>query len=445
MVTIDMSANLRKFYAAKANAGLNGPYGYDNDGNLVQRDNKGTIINTITLPTYRRPTEEEYDVMEKTHREAIAIAEKTVDEMRTALYEMQQNPERDISTMIRLNRAVADAESKLLVARFPLMRVNLIDPGNKDLKIKIKQIDFTQPNNDRTVPYTVAILQTRPFTLQEQYVRVGENPEMPLVSVAEAKERIKASEKMPVIIFEGTESDDYGYLSMDWAIMIEFNSTMYKSAKQAVYAELAKFFNDEIHLPQLLSAETADEITYSVEDVPGENNLDKWNTELRKLIYDVNAAKFKQYPELGAKLLETKNAILGAYVPGDMLIGTGISIENVDAKDPSKWGENVLGKALMRIRDSLKETSATATTAATATVLEPKPEELVPPPKKSARKPPVGSIAPPIALALEKLSENPEMQIPSIAIAKPAAPAAPAVQAPVSATRRKLRASVPSS
>jgi ribA/ribD-fused uncharacterized protein len=344
-----MASELERFYRAKAKAGMDGDYGYDNDGNLVQRDGKGSVIKTITLPTYRRPTDEEYDVMEQTHREAIAVAERLVDEARSALYTMSQNPERNDSTMLRLNRAVMEEESKLVRIRFPLMYVAYEED------VPIKQVDFTQLTNNRKLPYDLAILQTRPFPLQEQYVRVGENPEKPLVSVAEVKSRIKAAEKEPVIVFEGPDSDDYGYLSLDWAVTIEFDSTMYYSAKQAIYAELAKFFNDEVHLPQLLAAKTADEVNYSLEDVPGENNEDKWNEQLRRLLYDVNMAKFKQYPALAVKLLETKNAILGAYLPGDMVIGTGISIDNLDAKDPSKWGENVLGKALMNIRDVLKK------------------------------------------------------------------------------------------
>ena len=407
-----MEDELRWFYMQKAKHGLNSnEYGYDADGNLVQRDNKGTVIKTITLPTYRRPTNEEYDIMEKTHREAIAVAEHAVDEARSALYAMSQNPERDISTMLRLNRAVVDAESKLVLVRFPLMYIEYVHEG-----IPIKTVDFTQPNNNRKVPYMMGFLETRPFTLQEQYVRVGENPEMPFVSVAEAKSRIKAAEKAPVIVFEGTQSDDYGYLSLDWAVTIDFNSTMYHSAKQAIYAELAKFFNDQVHLPQLLAAETADEIDYSLEDVPGENNEEKWNQQLRKLIYDVNLAKFKQYPELAGKLLETKNAILGAYLPGDAVIGTGISIDNVDAKDSSKWGENVLGKTLMNIREVLQ---------AEKPVMEPAAEPPVPAPrKKAASKPKVGSFAP-------------IMEVPTEAVAAPVAPAPVAAPAAAPASIAK--------
>lgn len=419
-----MASELERFYRSRAAAGIDGAYGYDNDGNLVERDRKGAVVKTITLPTYRHPTDEELDVMNQTRNEAIAVAEHAVDEARSALYAMSQSVDRDDATMLRLNRAVMEADSKLVHTRFPLMYVNIIDPENNNQRITIRQIDFDQPNNVRRVPYKLAILETRPFTLQEQYVRVGENPEKPLVSVAEVKSRIKAAEKAPVIVFEGTQSDDYGYLSLDWTITIDVNQTTYRSAKQAIYAELAKFFNDQVHLPQILAATTADEVNYSLEDVPGENNAEKWNEQLRRLMYDVNLAKFRQYPELAGKLLETKNAIIGAYLPGDSVIGTGISIENVDAKDSTKWGENILGKALMNIRDVLQAE-------------KPVEEPPVPvPSKKSTRKPTVGSVAPAVPA------------VPAVPVAPTVVPAAaplsvPSVAvAPSSATRRKPRVGV---
>jgi ribA/ribD-fused uncharacterized protein len=344
-------SKLRGFYKAKAKAkDVRGDiYGYDTDGNLVEKA-KGTVVKTIALPIYRPPTTEEIDIMEKERQEAIALANRVVDEARAALYAMSHNPERDDSTMVRLNRMVMEADCKLCVARFPLMYIN------KEEGIKIKQLDFTQPTEKRALPYAVSIIETRPFPLQAQYVRIGEPAPAPFVSVEEAKNIIKEAAGVPIIVFEGADSNEYGYLSMEWAVVLEYNSTTYQSVYQAIYSELAKLFDDQEHLPQLLAAKTADEISYSVEDVPGdlEQNKEKWNEQLRKLIYQVNLAKFRRYPELAAKLLETKNAMIGAYEPGDEIIGIGISLENVDSKDPAKWGENVLGKALMNIRDVLR-------------------------------------------------------------------------------------------
>jgi ribA/ribD-fused uncharacterized protein len=139
-------------------------------------------------------------------------------------------------------------------------------------------------------------------------------------------------------------------------VEIEFNGTRYNSAHQAIFAELAKSFNDNESLQKIMIADTPDEISYNLDDVPGdkESNEAKWNDLLKQLIYDVNITKFNQYPELAARLLETKNATIGAYLPNDNLIGIGISLDNIQSKNPINWtGQNILGKALMDIREKI--------------------------------------------------------------------------------------------
>ena len=420
----EMADELKLFYRAKAKD-KKGAYGYDADGNLVVRE-KETVVKTISLPTYRPPTAEEIDEMEKEHATAIALANKVVDDARTALYTMSQNPERDDSTMVRLNRAVMEADSKLYMVRFPLRYIN------REEGIKIRQLDFTQPNETRVLPYPVAIIETRPFPLQQQYVRIGEPAAAPFVSVAEAKIMMEEAAGVPIIVFEGADSNEYGYLSMEWKVVLEYNSTTYQSVHQAIYSELAKLFDDQEHLLQFLAAETADEITYSVEDVPGdlEKNKEKWNENLRKLIYEVNLVKFRRYPELASKLLETKNAMIGAYEPGDEMIGIGISLENVDSKDPAKWGENILGKALMNIRELLhteqSEASVKTEPSEASVKTEPSIKKRRPPVSRAAQVEKVAPVSSKETIPLQNMSEP-------ISIAAVAAPVAVPVAAPVAA------------
>jgi ribA/ribD-fused uncharacterized protein len=425
-------SKLQGFYRAKAKDVKGLTYGYDADGNLVERA-KGTVIKTIALPIYRPVMAKEIDDMEKKHAEVIALANRAVDEARAALYEMSQNPERDDSTMLRLNRMVMEADCKLCVARFPLMYIA------KEEGIKIRQLDFTQPTEKRGLPYAVAMIETRPFPLQEQYVRIGEPAPPPLVSVAEAKSMMKEAAGVPIILFEDADSNEYGYLSMQWAVVLVYNSTTYQSVYQAIYCELAKLFDDQEYLPQLLAAKTADEIVYSVEDVPGdlEQNRQKWNEHLRTLIYEVNLAKFRRYDDLAGQLLETRNAMIGAYEPGDEMIGIGISLGNTDSKDPAKWGENILGKALMNIRDLLRSEQAnpvpkprvaTSKTASVASsVAEPVPAAIAKPSKSSRASASASASAkpskPPVAVpASASASAKPPVAVPASASAKPSKP-----------------------
>jgi len=61
--------------------------------------------------------------------------------------------------------------------------------------------------------------------------------------------------------------------------------------------------------------------------------------------------------------LETKTAVLGAYIPNDNLIGIGLSLDNIQSKNPINWtGQNLLGKALMDIREKFRADMVLATT-----------------------------------------------------------------------------------
>ena len=343
-----MSAEeLKRFYKARAKK----PelFSYDDDGNLVELNKEGSVIKTYSLPNYRPPTYEEMDEMESKRTEAIAIANKEFEDARRELRNL--GPDTPDSDVLRINRKVKEADVRLQTIRFPLHYIQ------EDFGIPINKIDFDKTFEKRKYPYTFYFLKERPFTLQDQYVRIGTAPIKPLISVAEAKAAADAASVPVVVLFEDPQTNDYGFLSLKWAVEIEFNSTMYNSAKQAIAAELAKSFNDQENLQKIMLADTSEEVSYELDDVPGDEtqNQAKWNENIKRLLYDVNIAKFNQYPELVTRLLETKTAVLGAYIPNDNLIGIGLSLDNIQSKNPINWtGQNLLGKALMDIREKFR-------------------------------------------------------------------------------------------
>jgi ribA/ribD-fused uncharacterized protein len=362
-----MSAEeLKRFYKARVKK----PdfYTYDEDGNLVELNKDGSVIKTIPLPDYRPPTFEEIDEMEQKRLEAIATANKEFEDSRRELRAALSNPEITDSEVLRINRKVKEADIKLEAVRFPLIQVS------KEDGIAINQIDFEKTYEKRKYPYDFFFLEERPYTLQEQYVRIGKIAAKTFTSVAELKTAAETASVPIVILFQDPETNDYGFLSLKWTVELEFNSTMYNSAHQAISAELAKAFNDQDGLQRIMLADTPDEVVYRLDNVPGdaEANETKWNDTTKQLIYDVNIAKFNQYPELAARLLETKTAVLGAYIPDDNLIGIGISLDNVQSKNPINWtGQNLLGKALMDIRQKLRDDREIA--ASQAATLTPQP------------------------------------------------------------------------
>ena len=374
-----MSNELKKFY--KGRAKKPDLFNYDDNGNLVELNTKGETIKTIALPEYRPITQDEINEMETKRMEAIAIASNDFDEARNRLYDEFKKIDYNDSTIFRLNREVALADAKLQAIKFPDTAYELED------KIEIRKLDFTQLNEKRKFPGSVLFYKTSPFHVTDLYVRAGKL-DKPLISLNEINE-IKEKQEIPVILFAEPATNDYGFLSLNWVVAIQYNSTTYHSAKQAIFAEIAKQFNDQENLKKIMSAETPEEITYSVEDIPGDKEINelRWNDIIRKLLYDINIIKFNSYPELKERLLQTQSANLGAYLPNENLLGIGLSLDKIDSLNPIKWtGQNLLGKALMDIRTKIQSevavpvivkptrkprtsttTAATAATTATAT------------------------------------------------------------------------------
>ena len=69
----------------------------------------------------------------------------------------------------------------------------------------------------------------------------------------------------------------------------------------------------------------------------------------------LTTAKFSQDADLKELLLNTGDTEIGEACAYDVLFGIGMSLMNPNSLDSAKWrGENLQGKALMKIRGMLK-------------------------------------------------------------------------------------------
>ena len=83
---------------------------------------------------------------------------------------------------------------------------------------------------------------------------------------------------------------------------------------------------------------------------------DVWDARCGEIVVAGNIAKFSQNPELKAFLLSTGDAILAEGAPRDKIWDIGMGKSNSLAQDPALWrGRNLLGFALMEVRDILRE------------------------------------------------------------------------------------------
>ena len=83
----------------------------------------------------------------------------------------------------------------------------------------------------------------------------------------------------------------------------------------------------------------------------------KWTAARQEVIYRGLLAKFGQNSGLKRQLLSTGDALIAECSPNDRIWGIGIPLDDPRHQDPAKWqGENILGKALMCVRETLRTT-----------------------------------------------------------------------------------------
>ena len=81
-----------------------------------------------------------------------------------------------------------------------------------------------------------------------------------------------------------------------------------------------------------------------------------WDEKKLDIVVEGNKAKFGQNPDLKEFLLDTGDAILVEASPYDKIWGIGLDRETALNSRIEDWnGENLLGCALMEVRDWLKD------------------------------------------------------------------------------------------
>ena len=122
-------------------------------------------------------------------------------------------------------------------------------------------------------------------------------------------------------------------------------------------AEKARVFGDSENLNAILASSSPKDIKAYGRAVRN-FNPSKWNAVKFDIVVKGNIAKFSQNPELKRFLLSTGEAELVEASPKDRIWGIGLSEDDPRALDKSKWlGSNLLGRALMEVRDKLRNSN----------------------------------------------------------------------------------------
>jgi len=131
------------------------------------------------------------------------------------------------------------------------------------------------------------------------------------------------------------------------------NNTRYCCNEQYIQASKAQIFNDDNAHAKIMQSRNPYEIKKLGRDV--RNFIkQKWEQEAKKIAIEGCLAKFSQNTELLDALLRTEKKTIGE-ASKDPIWGIGKSLDAADVLDSDSWtGENVLGNALMYVREQLQ-------------------------------------------------------------------------------------------
>lgn len=128
----------------------------------------------------------------------------------------------------------------------------------------------------------------------------------------------------------------------------------YKTAEHYMMAEKAKLFNNDLIRKKIIVCKSPAEAKKLGRQVEG-FKPDVWEAHRFEIVKNGNYHKFSQNKELLDFLLQTNNRVLVEASPVDPIWGIGLAENHKNALNPKEWrGLNLLGFALMEVRDKLK-------------------------------------------------------------------------------------------
>lgn len=148
----------------------------------------------------------------------------------------------------------------------------------------------------------------------------------------------------------------YGYksfLSNHYSCKIYVDGIIFNSVEQAMMYKKAMLFEDYT-IAKKLKSETFPPRCKKLGRRVSNFKESIWDDAKYNIVYKCVFNKFKQNKKLQRQLLNTADydIVEASY---DNVWGVGISMNDTTIKDKSNWGENLLGKILMEVRDELKE------------------------------------------------------------------------------------------
>lgn len=123
----------------------------------------------------------------------------------------------------------------------------------------------------------------------------------------------------------------------------------------------AKLFQDEQILHRIYQSTKPGDVKALGRQIKN-FDLQKWDVWKYAIVVAGNVYKFQQHPDLQQYLMTTHTQVLVEASPVDAVWGIGLAADHPSATQPAQWkGDNLLGFALMEVRDILLESRSAPT------------------------------------------------------------------------------------
>ena len=180
-------------------------------------------------------------------------------------------------------------------------------------------------------------------------------------TVEKIKEIVHSNNNVSFIYFWGhtpnVKKITAACLSQWYDCQFEVDGVHYHTTEQFMMASKARLFGDNEVFNEIMSATTPHDYKKLGRMVSG-FVPETWNVRKYDIVVQGNKAKFSQNPVLKEYLLSTGDAILAEASPYDKIWGICLDREHAEKGSVEQWrGENLLGCALMEVRDWLKDSA----------------------------------------------------------------------------------------
>lgn len=178
-------------------------------------------------------------------------------------------------------------------------------------------------------------------------------------SIATIKEILHRNPTTPVIYFWGhipePKKMTAACFSQWYDCNFEVDGIPYHTTEQYMMASKARLFGDDAVFQEIMAAYHPHDYKKLGRKVRNfEPTL--WDARKYNIVVEGNIAKFCQNPELKEFLLSTGEAIIVEASPYDKIWGIGMDKDQAMKASVNQWqGENLLGCALMEVRDWINE------------------------------------------------------------------------------------------